>query len=85
MRDSLRLTPPQVELLGELPDSPTEGKYLKGSRARTANSLVAKGLAKVVGDRDTNWYARTQAGRDRLGLLRPDPQHIGYMQGRGAV
>jgi len=81
-----KLTHPQEMLLCNLPDS-SGGVMCKGSQARVANSLVARGLAMVVrtNEDNINWYTRTTAGRERAGLPPLNSQSLGYMQGRGAA
>lgn len=60
----MTVTPAQRALLGELPDSPSDGKRCYGPKLNTANALARKGLAKCVGvDVSLYYFVRTPAGR----------------------
>ena len=43
------LSAKQRDLLEELPRLPGDGRYVKGARLHTANSLVRRGLARRIG------------------------------------
>lgn len=68
-RKAPRLTPPQLELLRRLPDSPSDGLRCVGGKKVTAKKLVALGLAKQVGhdgglrfDAPREYFVRTLYG-----------------------
>lgn len=46
---TLRLSEPQRQLLARLPSAPSDGARVKGPHKRTAQSLEAMGLARLVG------------------------------------
>lgn len=64
-----KLTEPQLKLLRQLPDQPSDGLRCRGGQKATAQALVAKGLAKLVGASGSwpsiEFYARTPEGKAR--------------------
>jgi hypothetical protein len=76
-RELGRLTRPQAQLLRALPDSPSDGRRVKGSKYRVAANLRDRGFACCVGLNaitGSHYFVRTEAGEALItahdGLLR---------------
>jgi hypothetical protein len=67
-----KLTTNQRDVLLSLPDLPSDGRFCRAGRLRTAESLVRLGYAKKVGSGYFNggFYARTTTGK---GAVTADP------------
>ncbi len=62
-------SPQQWAMLRTLPDPPSDGRRIKGTRLRTANSLVEMGLTKRIAglpEGEGGYYVRTVEGRALL-------------------
>jgi hypothetical protein len=58
-------SPQQWAMLKTLPDAPSDGRRIKGTRLRTANSLVELGLARRIAglrEGEGGYYVRTTEG-----------------------
>jgi hypothetical protein len=64
----MKLTKPQLDLLSELPDSPSDGKRCKGWKLVVARNLESRQLTRRVGVGSVGvWFVRTAAGKRELG------------------
>jgi len=60
----MKLTEQQARLLRILPDPPSDGRFCKGPRRRTAEALERKGLARYMGSGQWAgaYFVRTELG-----------------------